>query len=40
MSKKSHFRGRFDKQHGKWDQTVLESEFTNFTVFVKHCESY
>ena len=26
MSKKSCFRGPFDKQHGKWDQTVLKSE--------------
>ena len=27
MSKKSRFRGPFDKQHGKWDQTVLKSEW-------------
>ena len=26
MSKKSRFRGPFDKQHGKWDQTALKSE--------------
>ena len=25
MSKKSHFRKPFDKQQGKWDQTVLKS---------------
>ena len=29
MSKKS-FRGPFDKQHGKWDQTVLKSEWHHF----------
>ena len=27
MSKKSRFRGPFDKQHGKWNQTVLKSEW-------------
>ena len=26
MSKKSRFRGSFDKQHGKWDQTLSKSE--------------
>ena len=26
MSKKSRFRGSFDKEHGKWDQTLLISE--------------
>ena len=26
MSKKSHFKGPFDKQHGKRDQTLLQSE--------------
>ena len=26
MSKKSHFREPFDKQHGTWDQAVLKSE--------------
>ena len=25
MSKKSRFRGPFDKQHGKWDQTQPKS---------------
>ena len=26
ISKKSRFRGPFEKQHGKWDQTLLKSE--------------
>ena len=26
FSKKSCFRGPFEKQHGKWDQTLLKSE--------------
>ena len=26
MSRMSRFRGPFDNQHGKWDQTVLKSE--------------
>ena len=26
MSKKSRFRGAFDKQHGNWDETLLKSE--------------
>ena len=26
MSKKSRFRGTFEKQHGKWAQTLLKSE--------------
>ena len=26
----SHFRGVFDKQHAKWDQTVLKSEWHHF----------
>ena len=26
MFKKSLFSGPFDKQHGKWDQTLLKSE--------------
>ena len=30
MSKKSRFRGPFEKQHGKWDQTVLKSQWHNF----------
>ena len=30
MSKKSRFRGPFDSQHGKWDQTVLKSEWHSF----------
>ena len=30
MSKKSRFREPFDKQHGKWDQTVLKSEWHHF----------
>ena len=30
MSKKSRFRGPFDKQHGKWDQTALKSEWHHF----------
>ena len=28
--KKSRFRGPFDKQHNKWDQTVLKSEWHHF----------
>ena len=30
MSKKSRFRGPFDKQYGKWNQTVLKSEWHPF----------
>ena len=30
MSKKSRFRWSFDKQHGKWDQNLLKSEFHQF----------
>ena len=30
MSKKSRFRGPFDKQHGKWDQTLPKSEWHHF----------
>ena len=30
MSKKSRFRGHFDKQHGKWDQIVLKFEWQHF----------
>ena len=30
MSKKSRFRGPFDKQNNKWDQTVLKSEWHHF----------
>ena len=26
MSKKSRFRGPYDKKYGKWDQTVLKSQ--------------
>ena len=26
MSKKSRFKGPFDKQHGKWRQTLFPSE--------------
>ena len=26
ISKESRFRGPFEKQHGKWDQTLLKSE--------------
>ena len=26
MSKKSRFRGPFERQHGKWTQTLLQSE--------------
>ena len=26
MSKKSRFRGAFDKEHGNWAQTLLKSE--------------
>ena len=26
MSKKSRFKGPFDRQHGKWVQTLLRSE--------------
>ena len=26
MSKKSRFRGTFEKQHGTWAQTLLKSE--------------
>ena len=29
ISKKSCFRGSFDKQHGKWDQILLKSERQN-----------
>ena len=34
MSKKSHFREPFDKQHGKEGQTI----FKNINVFINHCE--
>ena len=30
MSKKSRFRGPFDKEHAKWDQTELKSEWHCF----------
>ena len=30
MSKKTHFRGPFDNQHGKWEQTVQKSDWYNF----------
>ena len=30
MSRKSRYRGPLDKQHGKWDQTVLKSEWHKF----------
>ena len=30
ISKKSSFRGPFDNQHGKWDQTVPKSEWHHF----------
>ena len=30
MPKKSRFRGPFDKQHSKWDQRVLKSEWRSF----------
>ena len=30
MSTKYRFRGLFDKQHGKWDQTVLTSDWHHF----------
>ena len=26
VSKKARFKGPFDRQHGKWDQTLLRSE--------------
>ena len=29
MFKKSLFSGPFDKQHGKWDETLLKSERQN-----------
>ena len=30
MSKKSRFRGSFNNQHGKWDETLLKSEWQHF----------
>ena len=26
ISKKSHFRGPFDKSHGKWEERLFEAE--------------
>ena len=30
MSKKPCFRGPLDRQHGKWAETLLQSEWRNF----------
>ena len=34
ISKKSSFRGHFDKQHAKGDQTLLESEWHNLLPYL------
>ena len=33
MSKKSSFKGLFDRQHGKWVQTLLGSGNSTVTIF-------
>ena len=38
LSKKSRFKGLFDRQHGKRVQTLLRSEPSTVTIFSDHCE--
>ena len=38
MSKKSRFKGPFDRQHGKRIQTLLRSGNSTFTIFTDHLE--
>ena len=38
ISKKSHFKGPFDRQHGKRIQTLLRSGQQTLTIFTDHLE--
>ena len=38
MSKKSRFKGPFDRQHGKRVQTLLRSDPSTVTIFSNHFE--
>ena len=38
MSKKSRFKGPFDRQHGKRVQTLLNLDNSTVTIFTDHLE--
>ena len=38
MSNKSCFSGPFNRQHGKWVETLLQSEGHTFTIYFNHCK--
>ena len=38
MSKISHFKGSFGKQHGKRAQKLVKFACSTFTIFIDHCE--
>ena len=38
MSKKSRFKGPFDRQYGKRVQTLLRSDNSTVTIFTDHLE--